>query len=150
MLFVIAAVASEPFRVFMMENYWLLVVCCLLSFAIWIVLVCFRKHAREVPKNYILLVIFTLCESYMIAYPCAFVEPLLVLITVIATFVYVGILTAYAAYTTRDLTKHGGAILYAFIALIILIIIGVFFPSELLNFIICLAIFAFFSFLLCY
>ena len=51
----------------MQSNLWLYWIAFVILFSIMIALVCFHKPARKVPRNYILLFIFTLCESYVVA-----------------------------------------------------------------------------------
>ena len=111
------------------------------------------------PNNYILLFVFTICESYLIAYTCVFTEPLVILVAVIATTVFTGGLILYAILTkrylyiyilTRDITTMGGVIFYIYIGLIILILLGLLFPSRILSIIISVATLGLFSFMLVY
>ena len=44
----------------------------LVAIIIEIALICNRSLARAVPANYIALLIFTLCESYMVAFLCMY------------------------------------------------------------------------------
>ena len=64
---------------------------------------CCQSVAQEVPFNYILLIIFTLCESYLLAYTTIYYEPLHVLICAGITLAIVIGLTFYA---NEDLLKE--------------------------------------------
>jgi len=57
-----------------------------------------------VPNNYWLLGIFTVCESYMLSYHCAFTAPGVVLMATGTTTLLVGCLILYATKTKRDIT----------------------------------------------
>ena len=61
--------------------------------------------------NYILLLIFTLCESYLVAFTCALVnDPKAVLGASFTTAGIVIALTVYAMTTKTDFTVCGGTI----------------------------------------
>lgn len=74
-----------------------------------IVLSCSRNLARKVPTNYILLLFFTLCEAYIVAYCCAVVGDAKLVLS--AAFMTAGIvvgLTIYSMTTKTDFTFFGG------------------------------------------
>ena len=99
------------------------------SFATLIPLFCCRSVARRVPLNYILLLIFTLCESYCLFLLSACYEPQIVITAMVLTAAMVIGLTIYAMTTKKDFTMCGGclfAALFLFIAFgILLAIFGV-------------------------
>ena len=69
--------------------------------------------ARGVPINYILLLTFTLAESYLVSYTSALYQPGSVLLAAILAASVVLALTIYALRTSKDLTMSGGS-LYIF------------------------------------
>ena len=71
---------------------------------------CFTSVARQVPTNYILLSIFTLCESYVCAYFTTFFNPSDVLLAAFLTCTLTIALTLYAFTTKNDFTIYGGAL----------------------------------------
>ena len=90
---------------------------------------CCQSVANKVPLNYVLLLIFTACESYLVAYITIFYEPTSVLMCAGITFAIVLGLTIYAIFTKTDVTMCGGALASFSIILIILTIIGIFYTS---------------------
>ncbi|EGR28875.1 hypothetical protein IMG5_167280 [Ichthyophthirius multifiliis] len=80
--------------------------------------------ARQVPQNYICLILFTLAMSYMVSCTCSILGSQnngqnLVLIAAVMTLGVSLALTAYAFYTKTDFTMMGGFIFCFFIVLII-------------------------------
>jgi FtsH-binding integral membrane protein len=59
--------SDEEIKQWVRDYYWLHYVCLVVGIAIMCTLVCCMKHARIVPRNYILLGIFTVVWSYMVA-----------------------------------------------------------------------------------
>lgn len=108
-----------------------------LSLTILIPLVCFRKLARSVPQNYILLSLWTLCESYMLATACATYPPSVVLTAGVMTAAVTIALTFYAMYTKTDFTFCGA---FLFVAVSLMFFWGLFaliFSNEILNTVYC-------------
>lgn len=79
---------------------------------------CCRSNARTVPRNYILLFIFTLSETYFVAAITAFSDPKLVFIALGLTAGIVFSLTIYAFYTKEDFTVCG-ALLFMLVCMIL-------------------------------
>mmetsp|Transcript_36843 Transcript_36843/g.33078 ORF Transcript_36843/g.33078 Transcript_36843/m.33078 type:complete len:160 (+) Transcript_36843:163-642(+) len=71
-------------------------------------LFCCIKNARTVPTNYILLGIFTLCESYLVAWLASFYSPTDVILAAALTVSLTFVLTVYACTTKTDFTLYGG------------------------------------------
>jgi FtsH-binding integral membrane protein len=92
-------------------------------------IICCPSVASKVPLNYVLLLIFTLCESYLVAYITLFYEPLSVLMCAGITLALVIGLTLYAIFTKTDMTLWGGGIACLAIIFFILSIIGIFYRS---------------------
>lgn len=62
---------------------------------------------KSVPNNYILLLVFTLCVSWMVSVACVKTEPILVLEAATLTFSVVAAITFYAFTTSTDFTVFG-------------------------------------------
>jgi FtsH-binding integral membrane protein len=65
------AYINEPVQVFLLTNFWVAILVLILLIVVMIVLLCCRSCARTVPQNYILLAVFTACESYFVAFSCS-------------------------------------------------------------------------------
>ena len=92
-------------------------------------IICCPSVASQVPLNYVLLLIFTLCESYLVAYITLFYEPLSVLMCAGITLALVFGLTLYAIFTKTDMTLWGGGLACLSVIFFILSIIGIFYRS---------------------
>lgn len=93
-----------------------------ITFAMVILLGCCGNFRRKTPYNYIALVIFTLCEGYLLGCVAATFDKIEVLLAIGATIVVTLALTIFAFQTKWDFTLKGG-ILYTF--LIMLIFFGI-------------------------
>ena len=83
--------------------------------------------SRSVPWNYLLLFIFTVCESYMVAGATAQYEPDIVIGAGLTTALVTIALTVYA-WTTRHAIEFFAALTFViYLALFPLLIINVFF-----------------------
>lgn len=70
-------------------------------------LICCRSLSRTVPINYILLGIFTLCESYMVAFIAAHYAPHVVVAAAFSTAGVTAAISVYAWTTKNDYTICG-------------------------------------------
>lgn len=104
-----------------MTFFWIALV---LSFVTLIPLACVRAIGRTVPINYILLFIFTLCESYMLMLCCATYNANVVIAAAALTAAVTVALTIYAFTTKTDFTWLGGML---FAGICILIVTGLLF-----------------------
>ena len=114
---------NDSFANFQRNNIALLYVSIFSSLIISLVIICVRKVARSVPLNYILLGVFTLCESYFVSFLCSNTDPQIVLMAAVMTLGVVGALTLYAVTTKTDFTLMGGLF---FIFSIVMILFGIF------------------------
>ena len=89
---------------------------------------CCRSVARKVPQNYILLLVFTLCESYLVAFICSMYTAVSVIVAAGLTAGMTIALTLYAMMTKRDFTMYGGIITVISFSIMALIMIGIFIP----------------------
>ena len=123
------AVSLHSFQQFILSSPGIVYLCFAGVIFTEIPIICCQSVAQAVPINYILLIIFTLCESYLLAYTTIYYEPLHVLLCAGITLAIVIGLTIYAAFTKTDLTICGGALVSLSIIMIILSIIGIFYRS---------------------
>mgnify|MGYP002626577315 CR=1 FL=1 len=92
-------------------------------------IICCPGVASKVPLNYTLLLIFTFCESYLVAYTTLIYEPLSVLMCAGITLALVFGLTLYAIFTKTDITLWGGGLVCLSVIFFILSIVGLFYRS---------------------
>ena len=123
------AVTTKVIQQFMVLNPGLIYLFLAGALCTEIPIICCQSVANKVPLNYILLLIFTACESYLMAYTTIFYEPSSVLICAGITLGIVIGLTLYAIFTKTDVTVCGGALVSLSIILLILSIIGIFYTS---------------------
>jgi hypothetical protein len=102
LLFSIFAMMIPSLATFLQQSSGLLILASVLSIAILIPLLCCKEFARQVPTNYILLSIFTICEAYMVATTCSIYDPMTVVIAASMTLGVTLVLTAYAYTTQHD------------------------------------------------
>ena len=128
-------------------NLWIIAFIGLLATEIPII--CCRRVARKVPINYILLLIFTLCESYFVVSLTLEFEPMSVLLAAGLTVVVVLGLTIYAMFTKSDITLCGGTLFVFSLLLLILSIVGIFFRNYFFQTLIdCLGLLLFSAYLI--
>lgn len=65
-----ASMYSETYRNFQAQYYWIMYIMMTLMIVTEIAILC-SKAGRRPPFNYILLLFFTIAESYMISFICA-------------------------------------------------------------------------------
>ena len=123
------ATTSKIFQNFIASNPALIYLSLVGALLTEIPIICCKSAAQTVPLNYILLLGFTLCESYIMACTTIAFEPLSVLICAGITLSIVLGLTLYAIFTKTDLTVCGGTLVSLSIIMIILSIIGIFYTS---------------------
>ena len=78
-------------------------------------------YGKSYPMNYIILFLFTLCESYSVSYICLYYQPTSILLAWGLTASIFIILSAYVMYTGKDFSFMGAGL---FACLWILIIGG--------------------------
>lgn len=130
----------------MQQNWGILIGAMFVMIFTEIALICCRKMSRKVPTNYILLLIFTLCETYLVGNICSYYalsQPGIVQISGLGTAVITAACTLYAFTTKTDFTIMGGLIwLLSFSLMFLIIFSWIFaFNSFIYNAIIALCIF---------
>lgn len=95
-----------------------------------IAILCVPGMARTVPTNYLLLLAFTIAESYLVAYTSALYQPGSVLLAALLAASVVLALTIYALRTSNDLTMSGGSLYIFGTALFICSFVLIFVPDS--------------------
>ncbi len=121
-IFVSAVLSSDRFEYWLHQNPWVLVMSSIASVIILYALGCYRSVARSVPINYILLAVFTLCESLLVAAISSQYDTRTVFIAAVLTAAVVIGLTIYAFNTKTDFTILGGLL---FILVLVLAAAGI-------------------------
>ena len=131
-----ASYYSLNFLLFQIENYWLMWTCVGLLLTTEIIIFC-CPAGRQHPINLIMLLIFTLCESYIVSYICAIVAnengSQVVVVAAVMTLAIVLALTAYAIFTPTDFTIKWGIVIVILMAMLMLGIFSIFVWSPFLN-----------------
>jgi len=127
-VFMCALTFIDSVRYFFLHNMWLFFTTVILSIVIIIPLLCIKDLARRVPTNYILLLLWTFCEAYMVATCCANYDPIIVLEAVFLTCAVTISLTIYACTTKTDFTVCGGMLFVMICLLLCLGILSIFLP----------------------
>ena len=120
---VVLSCTSKSFSNFQVQNTAIFFLCLVVSLITSITLICFRSIARSTPLNYILLGVFTLCESYLVSFICGVTNPNIVLMAAAMTCGVVLALTYYAYTTKTDFTVLGGLF---FVIGIVMLLFGLF------------------------
>ena len=107
-LLVSIAYTNPNFQAF--NNLTLFYLVWAVTFAIMITLVCCKGVARSVPTNYILLGIFTLGESFLVACITSFYDATSVFTAAVLALAVFFALTVYAIKTDEDVTICGSLI----------------------------------------
>lgn len=91
---------SETAAHAILEHTIVLMVIAVSSMVFMCCLLCIKPLGRTVPCNYLILILFTLCEAYIVAFVCSAVnEPKIVVASAFFTAVIVFSLTLYALLT---------------------------------------------------
>ena len=127
---VLVADRSEDYKNFQRDHYWLAIVCGVVALIIGYVLACLKKIARSVPLNYILLLIFTLCQAYGVSFIASQYDSKTVLIASGLTAAMVLALTFYAMQTAVDYTRCGGFLVVLGVGLLVGGIVAIFVRNK--------------------
>jgi FtsH-binding integral membrane protein len=91
------------------------------AFAALLMLVCCQSNARVFPRNYLILSVFTVCESFFIASYCTLMQTDTIMLAMGMTAAITVGLSLFACQTKIDFTGIGG---YLFAGLWALIVFG--------------------------
>ncbi|KAK9887713.1 hypothetical protein WA026_000034 [Henosepilachna vigintioctopunctata] len=121
---------DERVRFYIQMNLWTLLVAFVVTFIVLIALMCCGEVRRTPPMNFILLGIFSLAESFILATVSAMYESETVLMAAgITVVVFLG-LTLFSFQTKWDFTTAGGFLCVALIVLMVFGIVVMFIPSK--------------------
>ena len=123
-------VLNNNAALWMLSNQGLLWGAVILLIVTNLTILCIPQVAREFPTNYLLLLCFTLAESYIVAYTSAQYESHSVLLAAFLAGSVVLSLTIYALTTTNDLTLYGGSLYIFSTALFICSLVLLFLPNS--------------------
>ena len=119
-------ILGDAYKVFVLEHVGLLILAIISIFTCIIMLTCCGFH-RSVPANYILTLIFTLSEAYLVSIICARYDPATVMTATFMTASIVVGLTLYAVFTKTDFTACGGILLCVLISFAFFGLFSIFF-----------------------
>ncbi len=106
--FFVTLTFSDSWAKFFLRNLAIFYTCIGVSLICAITLICCKDVARRVPTNYIILAIWTFCESWMVATCASTYDPTSVFIAAALTAAVTCALTVYACTTKTDFTFCGG------------------------------------------
>lgn len=88
--------------------WWISIPLMLLIITAEVILLCFRHIARRVPTNYIILLVFTLAEAYLVGLACSYYSKDAVITSASCTALITLSVTIYALFTSTDFTWMRG------------------------------------------
>lgn len=122
-MFAYEAVTNDDYKEYILNHKFLYYICLVVSLLSLIAISCFRSISRQFPYNYLVLLLFTLCEAYLISVVCAKIgHPIIIFQAFALTSGIFLSLTMYAMFTKIDFT---GIRIYLFLILSVLIFAGV-------------------------
>ena len=127
---------NKNIQFWIFTNIWLYYLCMAIVIIISFSILCFYKYFQKYPSNYIILGIYTVCHSYLVASICTLYNEESVLISFGCTLGMFIALTFYACVTKTDFTILGGFI-SSIIMMILIFLILFSFVFSILNLAIC-------------
>ncbi|XP_063725010.1 protein lifeguard 1-like [Symsagittifera roscoffensis] len=131
--FIALFVFVDDIRLYVEDQPWMLIVAMILTFVLLIALVCFESLRRQTPTNFILLGLFTLCESFLLGVISSQYDTKIVLVAITVTAIVAVSLTIFAFQTKIDFTIYSGLMFVVLICLIVFGIIAIIFPNDILT-----------------
>lgn len=128
-MFIVASVHSPHYQNFIKENVWVTGIALVTVIITTYALGCYTSVARSIPINYILLMLFTLSEAYLVSGLTAVTDPKIVLTAGVLTVGMVVALTLYALTTKTDFTMCGGLLFVAVLLICLASLMVSFFSS---------------------
>lgn len=98
---------SDSASQWMHQHYGLLIACAIGAIVINCAMICFFPLTRMVPINYILLLMFTICEAYLVASVAAVSDKEAVLAAAFSTAAIVLAITVFSWFVKTDFTYLG-------------------------------------------
>ena len=132
-IFIYFALISSSFQELLLKSVSIYYLCTFVSLFCVLLPLCSQKIYQKVPENYIILTIFTLSYSWIIAAICCLYTFRSVMTALFLTFVTVFSLSIYAKTSKKDLTICGGTLFVCLILLIFSSLIFIIIPIPLYN-----------------
>ena len=133
------AMISKSYQSFLINNISLAYLMIFLTIILPIIIICCPDTMSKVPMNYIILLLFTIAESYLVSFICAFSNPKIVFMAAFMTFAMVISLTIYAITTSTDMTLNGSILFIGCCVLFLFSFFLIFTNNKLLHIIFCIA-----------
>jgi len=124
---------NNDYARFQKNNSSLIIIASVLIFIISIMTCCCHKMFRKVPSNYILLLIFTVCEGYLVSLSCSLSDPKIVVMAVSMTMAITFGLVLYALTTKTDITVYGSALFIFGVGLIMFGVFAIFTDNKMVH-----------------
>ncbi|CAI2374047.1 unnamed protein product [Moneuplotes crassus] len=122
--------STKSIEDWLQDNIWFYFVSLGVTVTLMIVLVCFRKPARKVPINYILLFTFTFFESMMVATISSFYDAKSVMIMAGIALVLFATMATVACFTSRKPATLAMMIYCSFTISLTCLFIVIFFSNR--------------------
>jgi len=132
-LVVYFALISSSFQELLLTSASMYYLCSFVSFFCVLLPLCSPNIFKNVPVNYIILTIFTLSYSWIVATICCLYSFRSVMVSLFLTFVTVFSLSIYALRTKNDFTVCGGTLFICLVLLIFSSLIFMILPIPLTN-----------------
>ena len=120
---------NEETRDEIKDLFWVFIACWIGTIVLMVAIVCSKTLSRKFPINYLCLSLFTLLETFILAYFCAYFNPVAVFTAGLLTCVVTLALSIYALNTKTDFTSKIGIFIVAFVSLFMFGILMIFFWS---------------------
>ncbi|XP_050432745.1 protein lifeguard 1-like [Adelges cooleyi] len=133
LVFVAFSTLHEPTKTYVKTHPGLSLIAIVITFGTLIALACCEDLRRKTPTNFILLFVFTVAESFLVAVSVTRFYPQEVLLALGITTLLCFALTVFALQTKIDFTVMGGFLMVAAIILLIVSLVAMFWPSKLMT-----------------
>jgi len=120
----------EPVKMYLQSSSVLLTLSAIASFGFLIAL---HVYSREVPMNYILLGLFTLCESVLVGTAVTFYDVQVVVEAFALTCAVTVALTVYTLQSKRDYSSWGAGLFAILYVLILAMLMQIVFQSAMMD-----------------
>lgn len=132
-IFVYFSITYPVIENFIRNNYWLIFLCSIVALITEIIIVCCKGISRQVPINYFLLLIFTICESFVISAISIDYEKSSVFRIACFTCALVVGVSLYACFTKTDYTLCGFFLCIMSVSLFVISIFLIFFHNPFMD-----------------
>ena len=134
----------EKYSLFMNKHSYINIVCCILSFVTLLLIVCYLGWSY--PLNYLLLIIFTIFEAYMVAGFTASFMNLEVIVAGLGTALVIISLTIYSRFTMEEVEVGPAITSIICMALIPILVVCALIKASLVYIIVLIIILVLYSF----